>query len=288
MSRKKKSELRVFKLRSGEEIIAKVEGKTRDKIKLHRPMRIVNNIQTDPYTGIKRHTIYFADWLGSASELTATIPLDFVVVDLSPDPDMVDLYSRQTEVLDYSSQQPQPTPMLPPLPMSEEGLQKLNNDIDKKLEEMLRQYAAEEQSIMGTSGGSPIDAPSLGFPSSMIPPPRPQNSIMFSVSIPQDILQSWVESGFIDYLKDSVSDFISTEFMEEMMNDDEDDEDEEVKDKPKKSKRPRREKISKDEWKEPTEEKKEKPTYGNSQDDWSPYLKDYLDPPPPPKTEEEG
>lgn len=283
MSRKKKSELRVFKLRSGEEIIAKVEGKTRDKIKLHRPMRIVNNIQTDPYTGVKRHTIYFADWLGSASELTATIPLDFVVVDLSPDPDMIDLYSRQTEVLDRSSSFPQLPIGISPIPMSEEGLQKLNNEIDKKLEDLLKQYAEEEQSIRGTTGASDMS------PLSLIPDmpsfPRPQSSIMFSVSIPQDILQSWVESGFIDYLKDSVSDFISTEFMEDMMNDDEDEEEEE---KPKKTKRSRKEKISKDEWKEPTEEKKEKPTYGNSQDDWSPYLKDYLDPPQPPKSEEQG
>ena len=100
MSRKKKTELRIFKLRSGEEIIAKVAGKTKDKIKLQRPMRIMNNIQSDPYTGAKRQVIYFSDWLGSTSEIIADIPLDFIVVELQPDPDIVCLYDRQTEADD--------------------------------------------------------------------------------------------------------------------------------------------------------------------------------------------
>jgi hypothetical protein len=106
---------------------------------------------------------------------------------------------------------------------------------------------------------------------------------MFSVSIPSDILNSWVESGFLDYLKDCVSDFISTDFLEQMLNEEED----EVPQKPKKKKN-KREKISKDDWTEPAEDLKKKPNYGNSHEDWSPYLKDYMPEQEPPKNTEEG
>ena len=275
MSRRKKDELRVFKLRSGEEIIAKVAGKTKDKIKLSRPMRVMNNIQADPYTGMKRHTIFFSDWLGSTSEITADIPLDFIVVDMSPDPDMVSLYTRQTEMQDIS---PAPAPLAPPVEMTDEEMKALSNEVDKKLEDMLKQLAAE-----GATGDSPVQ----GMKAPMFPPmipPRPEG-ILFSISIPNEILMSWIESGLIDYLKDSVEDFMSTEFLEQMMNDDTD----EVPEKPKKAKKKnKREKISKEEWSEPADDLKKKPNYGNSHEDWSPYLKDYLDTPEPPKNEGEG
>ena len=281
MSRRKKTELKVFKLRSGEEIIAKVAGKTKDKIKLLRPMRVMNNIQTDPYTGVKRHTVFFADWLGSTSEITADIPLDFVVVELAPDPDLITLYARQTEADDRQaapptiSVAPPPPPALPLPELSEEEMRELTDSVDKKLEQMLKQLAAEDGQTGGFPQGSML--PPLFNPmGGSLPPsfsPRPEG-IMFSVSIPNDVLNSWVESGFLDYLKDCVSDFVSTDFLE-------------VPQKPKKKKN-KREKISKDEWTEPAEDLKKKPNYGNSHEDWSPYLKDYMPEQEPPKNTEEG
>jgi hypothetical protein len=298
MRRTKKTELRVFKLRSGEEIIAKVAGKSKDKIKLQRPMKIVENYQTDPFTGAKRQFVFFTNWLGNTAELSADIPLDFIVVELSPDPDMISLYSKQTEIEDTNNTPAPKNPKSLFPNMSEADIQKMTDEIDEKLEEMLKQLASEEP--QGSSGGAinpiPVDwnasnppnplplTPPLPFMNpGMGIPPRLPNSILFSVSIPQDILAAWVESGFIDYLKDSVQDFITTDFLEEIMNDEED----EVPQKPKK-KRNKREKISKDEWKEPSEDLKKKPNYGNSHEDWSPYLKDYLPEQEPPKNQDEG
>lgn len=290
MRRTKKSELRVFKLRSGEEIIAKVSGKTKDKIKLTRPMRIMQNFQTDPFTGTKRQIVYFSNWLGSTSELSAEIPLDFVVVELSPDPDLITLYSRQMESDDRNDLTPPSSPKnkSQPLPIiDEEEIKKLSDEVDRKLEEMLKQMAEDgAKGVNGEAEKKSDPSPLPPFPfmppiGGMGMPPRIPNSILFSVSIPQEILSRWVESGFIDYLKDSIQDFVSTDFLEEMMNDEED----EVPKKPKKKKR---EKISKDEWVEPTEDLKKKPNYGNSHDDWSPYLKDYLPEQDPPKNEEGG
>jgi hypothetical protein len=247
----------------------------------------MNNIQTDPYSGVKRHVIFFSDWLGSSAEIEADIPLDFIVVELPPDADMITLYTRQTEHDDTNSGKPAAVvPPELPLEMTEEEMQRLSDDVDMKLEEMIKQLAQEDSGATGSSeNGLPMGMPPL-FPFQMpkLPPMPPRgDGILFSVSIPSDILSSWVESGFIDYLKDSVQDFISTEFMEDMMNQEED----EVPQKPKK-KRNKREKISKDEWKEPTDDLKQKPNYGNSHDDWSPYLKDYLPEQEPPKNEDEG
>jgi len=283
MRARKKQELKVFKLRSGEEIIAKVAGKTKDKIRLHRPMRILNNVQTDPYSGTKRHVIFFSDWLGSTSDITADIPLDFVVVELPPDPDMISLYDRQTEFDDRGGVPPQPKQTESPFgEMSEEEAQKLSDKVDQELERMLKQLAEG-----GLTGGEKPPFPPSGFLPVIpdFPPPRASDGILFSVSIPNEVMQSWVESGFIDYLMDSVQDFVNTEFMENLMNDDGD----EVPNKPKKAKKKnKREKISKDEWTEPTDDLKKKPNYGNNHEDWSPYLKDYLDKPEPPKNEQEG
>ena len=199
MRRAKKSELRVFKLRSGEEIIAKVSGKSKDKIKLLRPMRIMNNIQTDPYSGLKRHVVFFSDWLGSSAEIEADIPLDFVVVELPPDPDMVSLYDRQLETDDRNAGKS--ASIAPPellLEMTEEEIQKMSDDIDEKLEEMLKQLAAEGKTGENSKSGPavpflPLTPDMLG----MKPPPKPEG-IIFSVSIPNDILTSWIESGFIE------------------------------------------------------------------------------------------
>lgn len=291
MSRQKKTELRIFKLRSGEEIIAKVAGKTKDKIKLQRPMRIMNNIQSDPYTGAKRQVIYFSDWLGSTSEIVADIPLDFIVVELQPDPDMICLYTRQTEADDRGAALPLPPSSSAPteLPLlDEEEMLELSDDVDQKIEELLKRMAQEGDTGGATDYKSPMssifDKNNPIFPSSF--PPLPEG-ILFSVSVPKDIISSWVESGFLDYLKDCISDFTSTDFLEQMMNEEEE-EDEDVEEKPKRSKRQKREKTSKDDWKEPADEHKAKPEYGNTSGDWSPFLKDYLPEQEPPKNTEEG
>lgn len=300
MRREKKSELRVFKLRSGEEIIAKVAGKSRNKIKLQRPMKIVENIQTNPLTGSKRQYVFFTNWLGNTSELVADVPTDFIVVELPPDPDIINMYSRHTEMEDTNkdpSKLDQKNKSLFPS-MSEEEIRKITTELDEKLENMLKDMAKEDpmglsDSVppvgMGGDSMKPLMNPFMFAPPPFSPNPdsandfqsKPQKCIMFSVTIPSDVVSAWVESGFIDYLKDSIQDFISTDFLEDMM-----DEDDEVPQKPKKKKKSKQEKISKNDWKEPSDDKKKKPEFGNSVDDWSPYLKDYFPKKEPPKNKD--
>ena len=80
--RKNKSKLRVFKLRSGEEIIAKIAARPRGKFTLERPMKINYSVVADAFTGMKKSVLYFTDWLGGAVELKVDIPREFVLLEL--------------------------------------------------------------------------------------------------------------------------------------------------------------------------------------------------------------
>ena len=295
---RKNPELRVFKLRSGEEIIAKIAGKSKDKIRLVRPLKIMNTVVSDPFTGEKKQRVYFCDWLGCTTDLAADIPTDFIVVDLPPDPDMVALYDQQLEVQDKNNTV-SPPPMMPSSyaptnkkkpqaqpkpedfsPLSDKELKDMISSIDKQMEDLYKQYDEEMKNKKGIK--PPLD-PYGSFPSPFGPPPPPQqggSGIIFSFIIPQDTMNQWIESGVIDYLKDSIEEFMEME-MEDLL--------EELDDqKSKPTKKPKKEGMSKDKWKEPTDEQKKKPGFGNKHTDWSPYVQDYLkDNPPPPQQNKE-
>lgn len=297
MRKRKNPELRVFKLRSGEEIIAKIAGKSKDKIRLMRPLKIMNTVVSDPFTGVKKQMVYFCDWLGCTTDLAADIPTDFIVVDLPPDPDMVALYDQQLEVQDKSSNIP-PPPMMPSSyaptnkkkpqpqlkpedfsPLSDKEIKDMISSIDKQMEDLYKQYDEEMKNKKGIK--PPLD-PYGSFPSPFgPPPPQPGGSgIIFSFIIPQDTMNQWIESGVLDYLKDSIEEFMEME-MEDLL--------EELDDqKGKPNKKPKKEGAPKDKWKEPTDEQKKKPGFGNKHTDWSPYVQDYLkdNPPPPEKSKE--
>lgn len=261
MSRKKVPELRVFKLRSGEEIIAKIAGKARGKVKLQRPMKIVNNMVTDPITGLKKHMVYFCDWLGCTTELVADIPTDFIVVDLPPDPDMVSLYSRQLELEDTGKAPPSPKPKQDDFPpMTDEELKSMISSIDKQMEDLYRQYEEEKKSGKKTG---PKDVGPFGV---MPPagPPLPPPGILFSIGIPTEVMNQWLENGILDYLKDCMEDFMDFD-LEDFLEDE----------TPKKKGKKKSAKDSK--WKEPSEDDKKKPGFGNKIADWSPFVKDYLE-----------
>lgn len=271
MRSRKKSELRVFKLRSGEEIVARYAGKNKDKIKLQRPMRVVNAVQADPFTGSKRQVTYFTDWLGCTNSPSAEIPQDFVLVDFDPSPEITSLYSRQIELQDTGNDTPKlpledvtrnPTPVVPksstPFRLTEEEQRELEEEVDRLMRE-------HQKNGSGDQG-----------PLSQSNPFIPPKSITFSIGVPQDVMEAWINNGFMDYLKDSIQDFLTGEFLDDIFEDME--EEHEKKRRPKQTPpNPRREKISRSDWKEPDEKQKTDPKFGNKPADWSPFIKDYLE-----------
>lgn len=263
MRKSSKSGLKVFKLRSGEEIIAKISAKPRGKITVERPMRINYSVVADPFTGIKKSVIYFTDWLGGATELAVDIPKDFILMELTPDPDMERLYTTQTNAQDEMRNPPVPEKKIPdlddlPIP-SDEELKKL----DALMEAM---GLVNPEDIANDKDKKPELKIPPTFP---FPPSPPQRGVIFTVSIPSDLVNEWVQSGIMDYLKDCMEDFMESE-MADYFNPPP------PKKKKKKASSVNKEKQTKEQWQPPTDEQAKQPDYGNKFTDWSPYLKDYI------------
>lgn len=266
--RAKKSKLRVFKLRSGEEIIAKVAARPRGKFTLERPMKINYSVVSDPFTGMKKSVLYFTDWLGGATELKVDIPREFVLLELTPDPDMRSLYNTQQEAQDRFKSSGvggiEPDRDLPLQPTDEEL---------KKLDALLESMGIPKLDEPDTKPEFPEDA-NAPKPPKQKPPafppffPPQQKGILFSFSIPNEILNEWIENGIMDYMKECMEDFMDIEMMDSML-------------KPKKKKPavPKKQKPSKNkaEWNPPTPDRSKSSDYGNKIDDWSPFLKDYME-----------
>ena len=249
--RAKKSQLRVLKLRSGEEIIGIVSAKPRGKITMSRPMKINASIITDPFTGLKKTVVFFSDWLDGATELEVDIPTDFILMDLTPDPDMEKLYSTQSEGSDTPTATDSKTAFADMKPPTAEELKKLD---------MLMQS-------LGFPGDDPFSGKGVSStpppPSSLFPPKS--KGIIFSISVPQDIMNQWMEDGVLEYLKECVEDFMDPEMFGT------------TKPKKKTPTTPKREKTSKTNWKPPTPDQTKTPNHGNKYTDWSPFLSDYVD-----------
>lgn len=268
--RAKKSTLRVFKLRSGEEIIAKIAGKPRGKIAVERPMKINYSVSADPYTGMKKSVVFFTDWLGATTELSVNIPTDFILVDLTPDPDMEQLYYSQREAQDQfraAAAAPKADPLAGLVDDDDDKYPMPTEEELKKLDEFLKAAIGLDPSNDGKTK-QPPKKPKQPLPPTF-PPLPPPSGVVFSVSLPSDLINEWVQSGIMDYLKDCVDDFMESE-MEEFHSQPP------PKKKKKKSASASKEKQSKEAWTPPTEDQVKQPDYGNKFTDWSPYLKDYI------------
>jgi len=263
MRKSSKSELRVFKLRSGEEIIAKICAKSRGKITVERPMRINYSVVADHFSGVKKSVIYFTDWLGGATELSVDIPKDFILMELTPDPDMERLYTTQKNAQDEMRNPPKNEQKFPdldnlPIPSDEEL-----NKLDALMEAM--GLVDPKDNPEGKNKKPEISIP----PTFPFPPSPPQRGVVFTVSVPSDLVNEWVQSGIMDYLKDCMEDFMESE-MADYFNPPP------PKKKKKKASSVNKEKQSKEAWQPPTEDQAKQPDYGNKFTDWSPYLKDYI------------
>ena len=96
------SEVRAFKLSSGEEVIAKIEQDFNDKVVISKPRVVQAMRMKDGAVGIS-----LVPWIFSGSD-TQPVTLFFsnIVTVVSPIPEMVDNYLRETSGLDLSQAAP--------------------------------------------------------------------------------------------------------------------------------------------------------------------------------------
>ena len=96
----KKKSYRILKLRSGEELIAGIQGESNNKLILERPMIFKSLIIPDPFGGKQKEITILKNWLSHTNEIQTKIPKDFIATYLTPDNDVVELYNLEKEKQD--------------------------------------------------------------------------------------------------------------------------------------------------------------------------------------------
>ena len=97
-----KTPFKVLKLKSGDDVIAKLVKNTKDKIQLERPMVMKIMHYVEPMSGAKKETVILYDWLKTTIENKIMIEKDFVVGIFHPDPDILKAYEIQKNMDDQA------------------------------------------------------------------------------------------------------------------------------------------------------------------------------------------
>ena len=88
------SSYRVLKLKSGEEIIAKIKGKKEGKVILEKPMVFNTTTRTDMF-GHSKEITFLKNWLSNTSSDVTAIPENFIISWLVPSRDVTHLYDME-------------------------------------------------------------------------------------------------------------------------------------------------------------------------------------------------
>ena len=92
-----KSKYRILRLRSGEDIIGQITGKSKGKLIVHRPMQMKVSMLFNERTSEKQEVVLFRNWLKETVHTSAKIPEDHVASYLTPSADVVKLYEEEME-----------------------------------------------------------------------------------------------------------------------------------------------------------------------------------------------
>ena len=88
------SKYQILKLRSGEDVITKIVGKSKDKYTLDRPMQLKVSSYIDPVSEERKDVMLMRDWLQNTNQINVDIPVDWVATILEPDAETVESYDE--------------------------------------------------------------------------------------------------------------------------------------------------------------------------------------------------
>lgn len=91
-----KAQYRIMKLRSGEEIITRIVGSTKEKLTLDRPMCFRSMMIQDFY-GTPKEILVLKNWIPLSLENRIEIPKDSVMSYMTPNPDAVSIYETEKQ-----------------------------------------------------------------------------------------------------------------------------------------------------------------------------------------------
>ena len=84
-----------MKLKSGEDIIAKMVNNKKDSIEIERPMILKTMHLVDNMSGQKRETMVLYDWLKATDRIRITLPKDHILLITNCNPDVLKAYEIQ-------------------------------------------------------------------------------------------------------------------------------------------------------------------------------------------------
>ena len=88
---------KILKLKSGEELIAKVIKKENDLLFLNFPMVFKTLVIPDPYSGMQKEITVLRDWISYGNENEISIPSDYILTLTGADEDAIELYTKEIE-----------------------------------------------------------------------------------------------------------------------------------------------------------------------------------------------
>ncbi len=103
-----KSPFRTLKLKSGEDIVAKMVNSKKDSIEIERPMILKTMHFVESVTGHKRETMVLYDWLKATDRIRITLPKEHILLITNCNPDVLNAYEIQKKYDDtpFVSQRP--------------------------------------------------------------------------------------------------------------------------------------------------------------------------------------
>tara|TARA_R110002020_G_scaffold141359_4_gene313025 strand:- start:2160 stop:2879 length:720 start_codon:yes stop_codon:yes gene_type:complete len=182
-----KTPYRILKLKSGEQIIARLKGEERGKIIIERPMVFMTRIVMDPYSGKQREMTVLKNWLSHTNEIQTRLPKDYIATYLVPDTNVLELYSLEKEKEDVQPKNPSITNLT----------EMMKKDMDKKNigEDMLPD---ELENLMEMMKDAIEENPELLEDLEEMENKSHRNFITMSMMLPPEALVTLVEAGLID------------------------------------------------------------------------------------------
>ena len=187
-----KTPYRILKLRSGEELIAKIRGESKGKLILERPM-IFKTILLSSNYGTQKEITVLKNWLSLSNDIETKIPKDFVATFLEPENRVIELYDLEKKKEDIDppiskkivrGEDVNDNKPKPPKSISDI----LNGMTDENVREMFDSIQDDLKEMRENSEDWP-EMPDMG---------ESQNLINMSLFLPPEALLSLVDAGLLD------------------------------------------------------------------------------------------
>lgn len=177
---------RLFKLRSGEEVLGLLSGENDSTISILKPMVIKTHISPDPL-GVTREITVLRNWLEFTDQEYIDLPRDHIASVLMPSESTVILYQKSVRTEENYKES---------LRQAEEKKKETMQNPDS-LQDMFKSLFDE---IIEMDSKEPeIKNPLMNQPPMPFPFMNPNTNVGMFFSIPPDVFQEMIENGLLDF-----------------------------------------------------------------------------------------